>query len=105
MELHAILQSKAPFMFPSEAYSKDQPVVSGTHMHNYCIFNGWDLLTTYNWVECLKQEEDSVKKPPKLYAETTLKTEELACSMLSHTLEMIWCTVKAWCDNKRVMWH
>jgi len=72
-------------MFPSGTFSDDHPVVSGTHSHDCCVFNGGDLLSTYNWVGCLKQEEEIIKKLPNLAAEMTLKTEELACSMLTCT--------------------
>ena len=81
------------------------PVVSGTHSRDCCVFNGGDLLSSYNWVGCLKQEKEFIKKSPNLSAEMTVKTEELACSMLTHTPEMIWRAVKAWCDNDHVMWH
>jgi len=42
---------------------------------------------------------------PTTGLEMTLKTEELACSMLTYTPEMIWHAVKAWCDNDHVTWH
>lgn len=92
-------------MFPSGTFSEDHPVVSGTHSRDCCVFNGRDLLSTNNWVGCLKQEEEIIKKPPNLSAEMTVKTEELACSMLTHTPEMIWRAVKAWFDKDHVTWH
>jgi hypothetical protein len=73
--------------------------------HDILLSSTSDLLSTYNWVGCLKQEEEIIKKSPNLSAEMTVTTEKLACSMLTYTPEMIWCAVKGWCDNDHVMWH
>jgi hypothetical protein len=68
-------EAKLCLMFPSGTFSEDHPVVSGTHLRDCCVFNGGDLLSFYNWVGCLKQEEEFIKKLPNLSAEMTVKTE------------------------------